>query len=120
MEQDPARAASRAETDPRKQSTWDRAKAAIAQRLPVNGPMMLSGGLAWWLIDDQTDPFDRAQRLWGWEWVLCATLPLVLLVSIGSCWPTWWRSRVMVLPWLAGALTVLVAWIYVRLVTGSF
>lgn len=33
---------------------------------------------------------------------------------------TWWRSQAMALPWVAGALTVLLAWIYVRLVTGSF
>ena len=120
MEQDSPRAAPHAETDPRKQSAWNRTKAALAERLLVNGPLMLGGGLAWWLIDDRTDPFDRAQRLWGWEWVLCAVLPLVFLVSIGLYWPNRWRSRVMALPWLAGALTMLLAWIYVRLVTGSF
>ena len=90
-------------------------------RLLVNGPLLLGGALSWWLVDARTDPLVRSQQLWGNEWLAASILPLLLLVAMGTWWPRKWRARhAMLLPWLAGAATVLLAVAYVRLVTGHF
>jgi hypothetical protein len=96
-------------------------RAEIRDRLLANGPLLLGGALSWWLVDAQTDPLVRAQQLWGNEWLAAGVLPFVLLGVIGLCWPRKWRARhAMLLPWLAGAATIQLATVYVRLVPGHF
>jgi hypothetical protein len=98
---------------------------AFRERLTINGPLMLGGGLSWWLVDEKTDPLVGSQRLWGNEWFVLGILPLALLFLIGLGWPRRSRERhaariAMFLPWMAGTATLFLSWIYVRLVTGHF